>query len=263
MRILILGGTQEAYEAANMLHDLGHQVITSLSGATKNPKKPKGKINTGGFGGPDGLATYIETNDIDYLIDATHPFAAKMSAGAVICAQKSKIPLIRLIRAPFIEPEGANWWHVDSNKAAAEKLPSGATVFLSIGRQGLTPFFSRSDIRFLVRSIEPPTENLPENFRAFKGRPPFTRSDEISLLKREGITHLVSKNSGGEQTRAKLEAAFMLRVQVIMISRPPLPPAREVETVEELKEVFVQLPPSAGRSFFLPLLRRMWAKLRS
>ncbi|MCF6302424.1 MAG: precorrin-6A/cobalt-precorrin-6A reductase, partial [Devosiaceae bacterium] len=123
--------------------------------------------------------------------------------------------------------------------------------------------FSRSDLHFLVRSIEPICEELPANFKAFEGRPPFSRPDEIALLKRKGITHLVSKNSGGEQTKAKLDAAFILRVQVVMISRPPLPPTREVNSVDELKEVFDQLPLSTGRSFFLPLLRKIWAKLRS
>ncbi len=260
MKILILGGTREAVDAADMLDEMGHAVTTSLSGATKNPVRPKGKFNTGGFGGPDGLSTYLETNDIDYLIDATHPFAARMSAGAVISAQKSKVPLVRLIRPPFVEPTGANWWHVDSKKQAAEKLPSGSTVFLTIGRLELAPFIARNDVRFLLRSIEKPSQDLPPNFTSIQNRPPFTRAEEISLLKRQSITHLVSKNSGGEQTNAKLEAAFMLRVQVLMISRPPLPPIREVQTVDELREIFAQLPPSATRSFFLPLLRKMWEK---
>lgn len=263
MRILILGGTQEAYEAANYLHGQKHKVTTAMAGATRTPKKPKGKFITGGFGGPDGLSTYLETNDIDLLIDATHPFAAKMSSGAVISSEKSKVPLIRLIREPFIERDGANWWRVDGISQAAEIIPAGSAVFLTIGRKGLEPFITRPDLRFLIRSIEPIKLELPENFTAIQQRPPFNIAEELELMKRESITHLVCKDSGGEQTSAKLEAAFMLRVQVIMISRPPLPPAREVTSLDELKQALVQLPGSGARSRFLPWLRNIWAKSES
>ena len=263
MKILILGGTQEAYEAANYLHEQNHKVITAMAGATRTPKKPKGKFITGGFGGPSGLSTYLETNDIDLLIDATHPFAAKMSSGAVISSEKSKVPLIRLLRKPFVEREGANWWRVDSIGQAAEIIPAGSAVFLTIGRKGLEPFFARSDLRFLIRSIEPVEFELPENFSAIEQRPPFSVGEELELMERESITHLVSKDSGGEQTSAKLEAAFMLRVQVVMISRPPLPPAREVNSLDELKQALAQFPGSGRRSRFLPWLRSIWAKSSS
>ena len=256
MNILILGGTRDAVAAAKCLHEMGHRVTTALAGATQSPHQPKGKLIIGGFGGAAGLSTYLETNNIDYLIDGTHPFAAKMSANAVISAQKSKVPMLRLTRPPFEEPAGADWWRIDSNNQAAEILPAGANVFLTIGRLGLQPFIARKDIRFLVRSIQAPEIELPDNFTTIQSRPPFSRTDETTLMKREGITHLVSKNAGGEQTKAKLEAAFMLRIQVVMISRPPLPPAREVENIEELASVFDQLPVSGKRSFFLPWLRK-------
>ena len=263
MNILILGGTQEAVSAANMLHQMGHRVTTTLSGVTVAPTRPSGNFITGGFGGPDGLFNFLQTNTIDYLIDATHPFAAKMSASAVISAQKAKVPLVRLLRPPFEEISGANWWYVDSKNQAAEKLPSGANVLLSIGRLALEPFLTRADIRFVLRSIEKPEYSLPENFTSIRDRPPYARQDEVLLMKHHGITHLVSKNSGGTQTQGKLEAAFMLRIQVVMISRPPLPPAREVQNIEELEAIFSQLPAAGKRSFFLPLLRKIWAKPES
>ena len=263
MKILILGGTQEAIGAAAALAGRGHQVITALSGATRNPVRPEGKLITGGFGGPDGLFAFLETNNIEYLVDATHPFAAKMSAGAVVSAQKSRVPLIRLIRPPFSEPAGADWWRVDSKAQAAARLPAGAKAFLTIGRLGLDPFLERKDVRFIVRSIDKPEMSFPDNFVLIQQRPPFAQSEELALLKHRGITHLVSKDSGGEQTDAKLSAAFMLRVQVIMISRPPLPPTREVKTVEELLAALDQDPSPAERAFFLPWLRKRWAKSRS
>jgi len=133
-------------------------------------------------------------------------------------------------------------------------------VFLTIGRKALEPFIARMDLRFLLRSIERVETDLPENFYAIKQRPPFSVAGELALMKKQSITHLVAKDSGGEQTSAKLEAAYMLRVQVIMISRPPLPPAREVNSLEELKQALVQLPGPAGRSRFLPWLRNIWEK---
>ncbi len=263
MNILILGGTQDAITAARLLHERGHRVTSALAGATENPVRPAGKFITGGFGGPDGLTAYLETNDIDCLVDATHPFAAKMSASAVISAEKAKVPLLRLTRPPFKEPEGADWWRVDSKKEAAERLPSGAKAFLTIGRRGLQPFLDRTDVRFLLRSIDRPQIELPANFTAIQDRPPFSRAQETALMRKKGITHLITKDSGGEQTSAKLEAAFMLRVQVIIISRPPLPPAREVQSPDQLVQAINQLPEPERRSFFLPWLRRIWAKFRS
>ena len=37
-------------------------------------------INTiiGGFGGVDGLSSYIISNEITHLVDATHPFAVQI-----------------------------------------------------------------------------------------------------------------------------------------------------------------------------------------
>ena len=260
MRFLVLGGTQEALGAASALVERGHDVTTALAGATRHPASPAGRLITGGFGGPDGLSRYLDDNRIDYLIDATHPFAAKMSAGAVVSAQKSRVPLIRLIRPPFVEPAGANWWRVDSKAQAAACLPAGAKVFLTIGRLALEPFIERRDVRFILRSIEAPQTGLPDNFVTLQQRPPFEKGEELALMRRRGITHLVSKDSGGEQTVAKLDAAFMLRVQVIMISRPPLPPAREVTSVGELLAVLDHAPSPERRPFFLPWLRRRWTK---
>jgi len=263
VKILILGGTQEAIAAANYLQDHNHRVTTAMAGATRSPVRPKGKFITGGFGGPNGLSTYLTTNGIKLLIDATHPFAAKMSASAVVSAQKSRVPLIRLIRDPFEEREGANWLRVDGKSQAAKILPTGSAVFLTIGRKALEPFFKRKDLRYVMRSIEPVEFDLPKNFTAIHARPPFDVAGELALMKREGITHLVTKDSGGEQTSAKLEAAYMLRVQVVMISRPPLPPAREVSSLEELKQAIAQFPSPDNRFRFFPRLRKIWEKPES
>jgi len=252
MKVLILGGTGDALAVAEMLHQRGHKVITSLAGLTSNPTLPKGRVISGGFGGAAGLADYLTDNKIDYLIDATHPFAVGMSKNAVAAAATTKIPLVRLIPPAFAVPADAKWWRVASIDEAAARLPDGATAFLTVGRQNLSPFIARTDVRFLVRSIEVPDLELPDNFKTIQGRPPFSRGDEIALMKHEGITHLVAKDSGSLHTRAKLEAAYMLRIQVIMVNRPALPPANEVAGVAEIEAIFAQLPAPKSRFFFLP-----------
>ncbi len=252
MKILILGGTGDAVILANALAEKGHSVTTALAGRTKNPTRPKGKLISGGFGGAEGLAEYLKAKRIDYLIDATHPFAVEMSANAVAGAKKADVPMVRLTGPVFEEPDGAGWWRVSNAVEAAQRLPSGATAFLTLGRQTLGPFTSRTDVHFLVRSIETPDIELPDNFKTIQARPPFSRGDEIALMKREGITHLVAKDSGSAQTREKLEAAFMLRIQVIMIERPALEPCNEVSSVAEVEEIIAQLPPPKPRFFFFP-----------
>lgn len=251
MKILVLGGTGEAVELANALHTRGHQVVTSLAGRTRHPHKPKGRMRTGGFGGVDGLADYLRREKIEHVVDATHPFAAEMSAHAVAACARVELPLIRLERPSFVEPDLAQWWRVESVEAAAEKLPHGATVLLTIGRQQLAPFVARKHARFIVRSIEPAEVKLPRNFEQITARPPFSRDDELSLMKRRGVTHMVVKDAGGDQTSAKLEAAFMLKVQVIMIARPDLPEAETVSSVGDALAHFDQFP-TTKRFFFLP-----------
>lgn len=256
MRILILGGTSEAAELAGALHKRRHKVTTALAGRTQAPRKLPGRVMTGGFGGAEGLAETLNAERFDYLVDATHPFAATISANAVAASGKAGVPLLRLERPPWAEPAGGRWWHAADAAEAAETLPVGSTVLLTIGRQTLAPFLERHDCRFVVRAIEPPEMDLPHGFDLVLARPPFAVQDELTFLKHRGITHLVSKNSGGAQTRAKLEAAFVLKVQVVMIDRPALPPAETVPDVASALEVFDHLPVPERRSFFLPLLRR-------
>lgn len=251
MKILILGGTSEAVELANGLDERGHYVITSLAGRTQSPRQPKGKMRIGGFGGVDGLAEFLTHDKIDFVVDATHPFAAEISANVVAAAARRNIPVLRLERPPFVEPELAHWIRVDTVAAVADLLPFGATVFLTIGRQQLEPFMARSDVQFVVRSIEAAEVDLPGNFEQITARPPFTRNDELALMKRLGVTHMVTKDAGGAMTSGKLEAAFMLKVQVIMIGRPALPEAETVASVGDALAHFDQFP-APKRFFFLP-----------
>lgn len=233
MKILILGGTAEARQLAGRLVNLGHQVTTSLAGRTSDPILPAGELRMGKFGGIPGLAAYLRAAGIERLVDATHPYAGLISVNAVAAAQATGVPLVRYMRPAWEQPIGANWTTVESANEAAAALPSNADVLLTTGHAGLERFMQRDDCQFVVRLIEPPEFELPAFAKLLLKRPPYTLAGEIDLMRREEIDHLVTKNSGGEQTAAKLEAARQLGVKVIMIARPAYGPALEVASVDE------------------------------
>lgn len=236
MKILILGGTGEARQLAHKLHICGHEVITSLAGRTQGPILPEGSVRIGPFGGVAGLVAYLHAEAIERLVDATHPYAGQMSANAVAAAMQAGTPLVRYMRPQWTPLPGQDWIHVASAQEAAAFLPSGAKVLLSTGHDGLELYRTRHDCRFLLRVIEAPNEVLPPNMQMIQSRPPFHLDGEIALMRDHGITHLVSKNSGGSQTEAKLVAAQRLGVQVIMIARPDYAPTLEVGSVDAVLE---------------------------
>jgi precorrin-6A/cobalt-precorrin-6A reductase len=233
MHILILGGTGEARELAARLVALGHTVTTSLAGRTREPILPAGELRVGKFGGVPGLVSYLRAMRFDRLVDATHPYAGLISTNAVAAAQQTGIPLVRFMRPAWVEPEGAQWRHVPDIAAAAKVLPPGATALVTTGHEDLGLLLDRDDCRLLVRLIEAPEKPLPRHTRLLLGRPPYTLATERTLFTREGITHLVTKNSGGPQTAAKLEAARLTGTEVIMVDRPAYGAATEVGSLDD------------------------------
>jgi len=233
MKILILGGTGEARELADRLVAMGHDVTTSLAGRTQDPKLPRGGLRMGRFGGIPGLAAYLRITGVDRLVDATHPYAGLISINAVAAAQQAGVPLVRYMRPAWEQKIGDDWMTVETLAEAAAALPPNADVLLTTGHSGLEHFLERDDCRFVVRTIEAPGLDLPRHASLLRTRPPYGLRDEMALMRREGITHLVTKNSGGGQTAAKLEAARQLGVKVIMVARPVYGPANEVASLDE------------------------------
>jgi precorrin-6A/cobalt-precorrin-6A reductase len=232
MRILILGGTEEARQVANRLVEKGHEVISSLAGRTQDPILPEGGIRMGRFGGIPGLCAYLRAARIDRLVDATHPYAGQISVHAVQASTNTGVPLVRLMRPGWEPAEGQDWTVLETAQAAADALPSDARVLLTTGHTGLETFLGRYDCQFFVRLIEMPEFELPRHAELLQMRPPYTLNGELALMQRHEITHLISKNSGGGQTAAKLEAARQLGVKVFMLARPVYGPALEVDSVE-------------------------------
>ncbi|MGF1501364.1 MAG: precorrin-6A/cobalt-precorrin-6A reductase [Paracoccaceae bacterium] len=225
--VLILAGTAEARAlAARLTADPDLAPLAALAGVTERPAPYPCPVRRGGFGGTDGLAGALATLEAEALIDATHPFAATISANALAAAQTAAVPLLVLARPPWTPEPGDAWATYPSLGHALATLPAGARVFLATGRGGAkeaAPFFAaRPDLQGLARTIEPPGPLAP-NLAAIRGAPgPLAK--EIALLRAHRISHLVAKNAGGAQGRSKLDAARHLGLAVALIARPAPPP---------------------------------------
>lgn len=235
MRVLLLGGTGEARALAKALHPRV-DIVSSLAGRVPDPALPVGPVRIGGFGGVDGLRRWLHDERIDAVVDATHPFAATMTAHAATACAQSRIPHLILGR-PAWDPGSAVV--VDSDVQAAETVARQgySRVFLTTGRSGVRAF-AGSEAWFLIRAVtDPDPSALPRRHRVVLSRGPYGYDDEFALLRDHGIDALVTKNSGGDMTRAKLDAAAALNVAVVMVARPPLPAgALTVGTVAEAVE---------------------------
>lgn len=225
-RLLILGGTGEAADlAAAAVARFGQRlhVTTSLAGMTRAPRKGAGEIRSGGFGGAAGLGKYLSESNTRLVVDATHPFAAQISAAASAACAQAGIPRLILARPEWQPGPEDRWIEVNDAEAAAKEIPAlGSRVFLTVGRRDLESFAALRGCWFLVRVVEMPDAPLPfsGNCDVIAARGPFTAESERKLMADHRIEVLVAKASGGAATKAKLEAARALRVPVVLLRRP-------------------------------------------
>ncbi|MFI6419458.1 cobalt-precorrin-6A reductase [Streptomyces sp. NPDC050842] len=222
MHILILGGTTEARALAGLLHG-EVRVTSSLAGRVANPRLPAGEVRIGGFGGADGLAAWLREHAVDAVIDATHPFAERISFNAARAAATAHVPLLALRRPGWVPVAGDDWHSAASLEEAAGALDGlGDRVFLTTGRMGLAAFADRPEW-FLVRSVDAPDAPMPARTEILLDRGPFTLDGERELLARHRIDVLVTKDSGGAATSPKLTAAREAGIPVVVVRRPPVP----------------------------------------
>jgi len=233
--ILILGGITEAYALARELADQPDvRVISSLAGRTENPRLPVGEVRIGGFGGPEGLATYLRDNHIDAVVDCTHPFAARMGWNAAQGCAAAGVPLLRLERPAWVAQDGDLWDDVDDwPEAVALVGAQSKRVLMAVGRQELEPFAGLDHVWFLIRSVEAPDPMPPfAQAEILLARGPFTLESERELLTARRIDTIICKNSGGP-TDAKLAAARELGLRVVIKSRPRRPDTPKAASVDE------------------------------
>ncbi|MBA3041824.1 MAG: cobalt-precorrin-6A reductase [Alphaproteobacteria bacterium] len=220
-KVLILGGTAEATALAEQLVARGDvAVVTSLAGRTAYPVLPPGEVRIGGFGGAAGLAAYIRDNGVTRMIDATHPFARRISENAIQAAAETGITLEHVVRPGWERRRGDRWQEVSSLEEAAQVLPAGATVFLALGRQYLDAFAARNDCCFVIRMVDAPAGPLPfSKYTLILGKPSADPAREAELIAAHGITYLVCRNSGGASGYGKIAAAREMGLPVIILGR--------------------------------------------
>ncbi|TJV25476.1 MAG: cobalt-precorrin-6A reductase [Mesorhizobium sp.] len=234
-RILILGGTTEARQLAGKLAARA-SVTLSLAGRTESPVAQGVPVRSGGFGGADGLADYLRKEHIDLLIDATHPYAAQISANAAQAARVAGVPILALRRPGWESVEGDRWTLVNTVGDAVQALgPAPRRVFLALGRQEVAAFEAAPQHHYLVRSVDAIEPKLAVPDASYLlARGPFREAEERTLLEEHRIDVVVSKNSGGAATYGKIAAARALGLEVVMIQRPVLPDVPAAESVEAL-----------------------------
>jgi precorrin-6A/cobalt-precorrin-6A reductase len=237
MRLLILGGTTEASALARRIAERRDiDPVLSFAGRTRNPVPPPIPFRVGGFGGVAGLRAYLTDRKIDAVIDATHPFAAQMSRNAAIACRGLAIPIAIFTRPAWRRQEHDRWVSVANMQAAVQALgEEPRRVFLTIGGLRLAAFLAAPHHHYIVRTIDPPAAiaSLPSH-RLILARGPFHLEDEIALMRDEHIQVLVTKNSGGSASEAKISAARSLGVEVVMVERGA---PGDVETFETLDAV--------------------------
>jgi precorrin-6A/cobalt-precorrin-6A reductase len=237
LRVLILGGTADANRLAQAVaNDPRIDAVLSYAGRTENPASPPIAWRVGGFGGIDSMKRYLVAEKIARVVDATHPFAAQMSAHAIAACAGAAVPLLALERPPWQRAPGDPWIEVDDLKAAAEALGTAPRrVFLGIGRQHLEIFAAHSQHAYLVRLVDPPRAPLPlRDAEVMVARGPFDRAGDRAMLTKFRADIIVAKNAGGSSASAKIEAARELALPVVMVRRPFIPARETVETVAEV-----------------------------
>lgn len=235
--VLILGGTAEARDLAARLETQGVPLTSSLAGRVSRPRLPVGPVRVGGFGGTEGLRRWLHEHEVTAVVDATHPFATTMGAHAAAACASLDLPLLRLARPGWAgHPDAGSWTWVASHLAAREAADEvGGVPFVTTGRQTLHHHVDAWGGRpAVVRLVEPPDEALPAAWTVLRSRGPYDVAGEESLMREHGVSVLLTKDSGGSYTEAKLDAARRLAVPVVVVARPAR--AEGVEQVSSPEE---------------------------
>ncbi len=242
MTVLLLAGTGQALQIAGAFAKQDIQAIASLAGATRAPKDTGLPTRIGGFGGAEGFRTFLKEENISAVLDATHPFAARISMRSALLCEEEKIPYCQLLRQEWVPEAGDLWTMIDREEDASSEIEDGLTVFLATGRQTLDRFANLASCRLICRQIDPPDREFPfPNGEFLIGRPPFSVEEEVNLFTRLSVDWLIVKNAGGEAPKSKLIAARELGIRVAMIRRPAQPDAVRVETVDAALEWVLSL----------------------
>jgi precorrin-6A/cobalt-precorrin-6A reductase len=224
--ILLLGGTTEARELAPLLAARGIRATLSYAGRTLAPRVLPLPTRIGGFGGVAGLVAWLRAEGITHVVDATHPFAARMSANAVAATQETGVPLVAFTRPAWQAGPGDRWQHVADLDGAVAALAGrrGACCWRWAGSMSAVLRAAPAPLCAALRRSARGAAALPRHTLVVD-RGPFTLDGDLALLRDHAVDLVVCKNAGGSAAQAKLIAARALGLPVIMIDRPFIPRA--------------------------------------
>lgn len=235
MKVLLLAGTREARQVAAWLHDNCIPSIASFAGVTREPELPAIECRLGGFGGEEAFGSFLRKQQITHVVDATHPFAVRMSMRSEKVCRREGLSYLQLLRPPWVPERGDRWTALEHEERAVDHIGPGSRVFLATGRQTLERFHGLKECHLICRQIDPPERPFPfPNGEYLIGRPPFSVEDEVRLFTALNVDWLVVKNAGGAASSTKLTAARKIGLPVAMINRPAQPPGPKAQTVEEV-----------------------------
>ena len=158
-------------------------MLASLAGATRDPRALPVRTRHGGFGGATGFLEVLRQEGITKVLDATHPFAHRISARTARLCAEAGVPYCQVMRPPWVAGPGDNWREIAAEEDAAAIIPDGAVVFLATGRQGLERFAGLSGREVICRQIDAASGAFPfPGGRFLIGRPPFPVEDEVALF---------------------------------------------------------------------------------
>jgi len=234
--VLLLGGTTEASALARLLAAKGIPATLSYAGRTQSPHAQPVPVRVGGFGGSAGLAAYLREQRITHLVDATHPFAATMSANAIEAARLAGVRHIALTRPAWMPFAGDTWRHVAGMEEAVAALAGPPRrIMLALGRMHVAAFAAQPQHHYLLRFVDAPDQPPPLPLHSLVvDRGPFTVEGDAHLMQDHAIDLLVCKNAGGKGAEAKLIAARQRGLPVLMIDRPFIPARRETHAPEDV-----------------------------
>jgi len=235
--LLLLAGAGEAQQIARALADRGIDAVMSYAGGGRVLPDAGLPTHQGGFGGEAGFCAFLDEHHITAVLDATHPFAHRITGRTARICKARGLPYCQLLRSEWLPEAGDQWVFLDRAEEAADHIPEGAVVFLTTGRGMLKGFANLQGRQLICRQIDPPEEEFPlPNGRYLTGTPPFSVEDEVALFQQLGVDWLIVKNDGGEAPRSKLIAARRLGLPVAVLNRPPQPDAFRVKTVDAALE---------------------------
>ncbi|HJG96538.1 MAG TPA: cobalt-precorrin-6A reductase [Romboutsia timonensis] len=247
--ILVLGGTSDSLEICDRINkykNLPYILSVTTSYGEDLARKYAKNVITGKLAKED-MINFIEQNNINKIIDATHPYAIEVSKNAIQCATELNIDYIRYERKSLIDSINYENKYIvnsieDACKIAREK---GRNIFIGTGSKNLPQIVDFIPDRNLIVRVLPTSdvilscENLglnADNIIAMKG--PFNQSINEEFYKHYDIDIVITKESGtAGGFLEKVNACEALKIPVVIIAREKINYPIVVNDIDELEKL--------------------------